>query len=180
MLGRGFFAKQKTACLRTDVIYSDDSSTNVRDFRMLGKLSKEEAEMKFPRIVNWLAWKNNPDGTYRVRDCAKNKEYIISPEVFEFARKLDGEHDPFTVMPELSAEDVRKMLDALDAVHLLRRSNVLEKMAFAVYQTLWIPRHSRAKGPVPSVLNLLRQAFWFPVFVVTGHANGNRDGNDRP
>lgn len=121
--------------------------------------------MHYPRSVNWLVWKKNRDGTYQVKDCLSGDVYTMGNRIFYFLRKLDGRNDPKFVLPGVTPREVQKMLDTLNREALVRNSNVLYNGLLSVYYTLWCPKHTRARGILPGILDILRMLLWFPIFL---------------
>lgn len=121
--------------------------------------------MKYPRIVNWLAWQKNKDGTYQVKDCLTGDMYTMGDRAFHFLRRLDGRHDPLSVLPGVTPREAQEMLDALSREGLLRDSNVLCKSFLSVYFTLWSLKKTRARSAAPGILDSLHMLLWFPIFL---------------
>lgn len=121
---------------------------------------------KYPQTVNWLVWKKNPDGSYQVKNCLTETTYTFGSLIFRFSRKLDGKHNPYTIMPELSPVEVDEMLEALEKEFFLRHSRLLLKSLGSVCYTLWQPQHTRSNSMIPGVLNILRNILWLPLFIV--------------
>ena len=119
--------------------------------------------LHYPRAVNWLTWKKNKDGTYQVRDCLTGDVYTMGNRVFRFLRRLDGKHDPLSVLPGVAPREAHEMLDALSREELLRNSNVLCKSFLSVYFTLWSPKKTRARSAAPGILDTLRMLLWLPI-----------------
>ena len=119
--------------------------------------------MHYPRSVNWLAWKKNQDGTYQVKDCLAGDVYTMGDQVFRFLRRLDGKHDPLSVLPGVTPREAQEMLVALSREGLLRDSSVLCKSFLSVYFTLWSPKKTRARSATPGLLDSLRMLLWLPI-----------------
>ena len=117
----------------------------------------------YPRTVNWLAWRKNKDGTYQVKDCLAGDVYTMGDRAFHFLRRLDGRHDPLSVLPGVTPREAQELLDALSCEGLLRDSNVLCKSFLSVYFTLWSPKKTRARSAVPGILDALRMLLWLPI-----------------
>ena len=117
----------------------------------------------YPRTVNWLAWKKNKDGTYQVKDCLAGDMYTIGDRAVHFLRRLDGRHDPLSVLPGVTPREAQEMLDALSREGLLRDSNILCKSFLSVYFTLWSPKKARARSAAPGILDTLRMLLWLPI-----------------
>ena len=118
----------------------------------------------YTRTVNWLAWRKNKDGTYQVKDCLAGDVYTMGDRAFHFLRRLDGRHDPLSLLPGVTPREAQEMLDVLSREGLLRDSNVLCKSFLSIYFTLWIPKKTRATSAAPGILDSLRMLLWFPIF----------------
>lgn len=121
---------------------------------------------KYPRSGNWLVWNKQQDGTYQVKDCLSGDVYTTGNQIFRLLRKLDGKHDPQSVLSGVPPRKVQEMLDALSREELVRHSNVLCKSFLSIYYTLWSPKYTRARSVVPGILNILRMLLWLPVCLV--------------
>ena len=119
--------------------------------------------LHYPRAVNWLTWKKNKDGTYQVKDCLAGDVYTMGDRAFHFLRRLDGRHDPLSVLPGVTPREAQEMLDVLSREGLLRDSNVLCKSFLSVYFTLWSPKKTRARSAAPGILDTLRMLLWLPI-----------------
>lgn len=120
---------------------------------------------KYPRMKNWLVFKKTGYGEYEVTDFMNDETYILGSVIAHFAKRLDGNTDPFSISASLSDDDVIGLLRELDKHNLLRRSRVLNASLDGFYYTLWIPRMQRSKHTIPSVLNKLLQVLFLPVFI---------------
>lgn len=120
---------------------------------------------KYPKTVNWIVWKKNPDGSYHVKNCLTEETYVLGKLAFQFLRKLDGKQNPFTAIPELTFEDVTKMLDTLADEGFLRYGRFLSKSFLSIRYTVWFAKHSRAHTCVPAVLDTARMVLCMPVFI---------------
>ena len=87
----------------------------------------------------------------------------MGDRAFHFLRRLDGRHDPLSVLPGVTPQEAQEMLDILSREGLLRDSNVLCKSFLSVYFTLWSPKKTRARSAAPGILDTLRMLLWLPI-----------------
>ena len=83
---------------------------------------------KYPRMVNRLFWYENEDGSGMVRN-KRGEDHHLDRTLFQFWKRMDGKHDPYTVMPELEKEDVVLLLYMLENGGLLRRRGLWRRWA---------------------------------------------------
>ena len=121
---------------------------------------------KFPKIVNWLTYEEQPDGTYLVKDRICEDVYIVGKLAFRLLRSLDGKTDPYGVVPELSEADVDGLLCEFENEELVRYSRVLDK-AFPLFTvTLWTAKQTEGRRTIFGILDTMRMMLWGPVFLL--------------
>ena len=122
--------------------------------------------MKYPKLCNWVLLKKQPDGTYLAKDCIEQVVYTLDARLVAFARRLDGKTDPADIFPDASADEVQSMLNELGGRDLLRYGRVVGSSFGSVIYSLIIPRRTRARTPIPRILNLLLMLLWLPVLLI--------------
>lgn len=124
--------------------------------------------MKYPMLSNWLTYKEDKEVpyTYEVRHgLYGDYSFRLSAFELEFALKLNGRRDPYTIDPDLNREEVDILIQRLDSFDALRRSRVLYSEKGTRYKTVWIPTFSESGG-IARAVNLLLMLLWLPVLLV--------------
>lgn len=122
--------------------------------------------MKYPMLCNWVLLKKQKDGTYLAKDCFEQIVYTLDGRVGAFARRLDGKTDPADIFPDASDDEVQFLLSELGGRDLLRYSRVVGSSFGSLIYSLIIPRRTRARTPIPRILNLLLMILWLPVLII--------------
>lgn len=127
--------------------------------------------MKFlyPRACNWMLSKQNPDGTYTLKDCLCGCRYNLGSTIGFLWRNLDGKTDPATILPSCSRHEISAMMATLEKEGLIRHSRILDKSWGSIAYTLIIPNHHTRRGWVPALFNYLLLIAWFPVLIIGIH-----------
>lgn len=121
--------------------------------------------MRYPRANNRLVWKRVSEDTYEIRDRVTCTTYTAGSLIVRVLKNLDGKRDPCSLMPELSAEEVRMLLDKMGEAGLVRTSRVLVNCREDFSYALLFARHTRARSPIPALLDVLRMALWLPMLL---------------
>lgn len=121
--------------------------------------------MEYPRLNNWLVFQRaGPDG-YRVTDFISDETFTMGWRIAQFARRLDGKTDPYSISADLSEEEVHNLLVILEQNGLLRHDGFLVKSFGTVYRTLWIPKITPSLRAAAFLCNLLLRLLWIPLLL---------------
>lgn len=122
--------------------------------------------MKYPMLNNWLTFKRINPYEYSVRDGLLEYEFTMGCDIADFARKLDGDHNPYYVDKRFSRAEVDQMMNALEDNDLLRYSKTLISEFGSIYRTLWIPRFNKTSRAIAVIWNIVLNLLWLPVFIL--------------
>ena len=122
--------------------------------------------MKYPMINNWLTFKRINKYEYSVQDFLYESEYTMGYQIANFARRLDGEHNPYSIDKTCSREEVDRMMSLLEENDLLRYNKTLFSEFGSIYRTLWIPKHTVTGRILAAIWNILLNLLWIPVFIL--------------
>lgn len=124
--------------------------------------------MKFvyPRACNWILSKHNQDETYTLKDCLCGCEYTLGSTIGYLWRNLDGETDPFAILPKCSKREILSMMKNLEKEDLIRNSRVLVRSIGNYMYSLFIPSHQTRRSIIPVLLNYILFVSWLPVFAL--------------
>lgn len=121
--------------------------------------------MKYPMTNNWLSYRRISDYEYEVTDNLDDSVYTMGRTIAKFAKRLNGETNPYHIDPSLSREDVKSMLSELHKHDLLRSSRVLESSFGSFLYTIWIPRWTPFLRIFAFLMNNLLLLLWLPSLV---------------
>ncbi len=123
--------------------------------------------MKYPMLISSLRFQKLPAcHGYYAYDCLCSWGYILSSKYLEFACRLDGKTDPYSIDSTLTRSEVDKMLQELDRQELLRHERTVYKTRHTRYITLHVIKQpSRSIHSLARALNMILALMWIPAFL---------------
>lgn len=146
-------------CLNVSVNMTIDKYTIVHETK------RGDLMYKYPRVANWLEFKQLNNGRYEVRDGIKNDTNIISGELGKYLQCLDGSIDPADILQEWDQLDLNRFLNRLYYKGLLRkRGRRLNVLGDSRMFTVYIPHATEYRRYIAAVYNALLMTLFIPVF----------------
>ncbi|MCD8005947.1 MAG: hypothetical protein LUF29_03085 [Oscillospiraceae bacterium] len=132
----------------------------------MNRQAKSMTDFTYPMLTNFASFEEVDDEWVRVTDWFTGRSYNINKVNVEFAKKLDGNTDPYSIPTKLSREEVVWTVAILDEIGLLRRSSVLENASGESYSTFWIPSMTAKLKRLARIYTRLLNILWLPLLVL--------------
>ena len=121
--------------------------------------------MQYPMLKNYLDCVEDEDGNIVAIDYFQECAYTIPPDIYAFAKKLNGSRNPHTI-PGYTPQERRTMLRELRQAKLLRQSRVLDKHFGTIYFTLLYDNLNERFGFISKIWNHLLLLLFLPVLAI--------------
>ena len=89
--------------------------------------------MKYPKRSPYLSFKRTEKDKYIIKDFLYSDAYQANAQTAAFLKQLDGKHNPYDLLPELSKADVRQAISHLDDCNLLAPKKKFLKLGLGHY-----------------------------------------------
>ncbi len=123
--------------------------------------------MKYPFFSNWISYKRIPgQDAYYVNDFVLDTESIVTSEMMEFAKKLDGKTNPYSIRGKRSLSETKKLIDELDNMGVIRKDYGVVSDGEEFYmRSLIRTRNTIAKSTLSKILNVMLMFAFIPILV---------------
>lgn len=121
--------------------------------------------MRYPMLNNWLVFSRKNQYEYDVHDCLYDEDFTMGVTIAAFARKLNGNRNPYSINMGLTKAETNHMLKQLREHDLLRYGRSLDAGAGAYY-TLWFIKRNPLLMAVARLWNGMLMLLWLPVFII--------------
>lgn len=111
--------------------------------------------MNYPQLANWITFKKVDDSEYLVTNFLTDEEYAMDLYTVWYAKKLNGQRDPYRIDSRLSEKDVTDILDDLEEKDMLRQGKVISRSLSSIYVTVWIPKITATLRIIAYIINKL-------------------------
>lgn len=118
--------------------------------------------MNYPMLNNWLVFSRKNPYEYDVHDCLYDEDFTMGVTIAEFARKLNGHRNPYSINMGLSKVEITHMLTQLSKHNLLRYGRSLNVGSGAHY-TLWFIKRNPLLMLLARLWTVLLMFSWLPV-----------------
>lgn len=119
--------------------------------------------MLYPQLANWITFKKIGEEEYSVTNFLTDEEYVIDSYTVWYAKKLNGQRDPFRIDSRLLEEDVEDILDDLEEKDMIRHGKIVSRSFSSIYITAWIPQITTTLRIIAYIINKLLLLLWFPM-----------------
>ena len=123
-------------------------------------------QFRYPRLCNWLIFRDAGDGACLVTDAMEDTCYRFDNRIAWFIQQLDGRRDPYAISPQFTPFEVETVLAFLEQHHLLRSGRVAASFLGSVYFSLWIPPLALPRRRLAAALNRLLGWLFLPILAL--------------
>lgn len=117
----------------------------------------------YPQLANWTTFQRLNEKEYLASNFLTGEKYHMDSYIVRFAKKLNGQRDPFEIGSGLSEADVEAILEELNDKDMLRCGKVISRSFSSIYITAWIPQTTVLLRIVSYIVNKLIFWLWLPI-----------------
>lgn len=134
-------------------------------FWRVKKIRTKGDVLMYPKLAKWIRFKKINEKEYVVYDLMQNEEFVLDEYFVCFAKKLNGDVNPYEIDNRLTRNDVDEILSGLKERNIIRKGKLLNKSLTQTLVTLWQPNFTNTHRIVAFFLNALLMISVLPLSV---------------
>ncbi len=122
--------------------------------------------MKYPYISNWISFRQISDDFYQVENHVLDTICLVSTEEMEFARKLDGKTDPWSIDDSYGGTKTSGLLKRLSNLGVIRDGGFIHTESNGYLKTVIRTTNSHIKTVFSQLINMLLMVGFLPIMII--------------